>query len=109
MHQVEESSDLTLDDLPTYNARQVRDGISANSLDDARGIVTRLKRLAICPEPTPEPSASASPTAKATTKAQKKAQAKAQARQRPRRRRARRPARPPPPSPSPSPSCTEAP
>ena len=53
MHHVEESSDLTLEDLPTYNARQVRDGISANNLDDARGIVSRLERLALCPEPRP--------------------------------------------------------
>ena len=43
MHHVEEGSDLTLEDLPTYNARQVRDGISANNLDDARGIVSRLR------------------------------------------------------------------
>ncbi len=111
LHQVEESSALELADLPTYNARQVRDGISANSLDDARGIITRLERLAVCPEPTPEPSASASPTAKATTTAQKRAQAKAKAR-------ARKLATASP-SPSPSPSqgpsagssstCTEAP
>jgi protein phosphatase len=68
MHHVEESSDLTLEDLPTYNARQVRDGISANSLDDARGIVSRLERLALCPEPS-DPSPSASPTSSPTAKA----------------------------------------
>jgi serine/threonine protein phosphatase PrpC len=60
MHRVEETSPLKLDDLPTYNARQVSDGISANSLDDARGIISRLQRLALCPEPTPSPSASPS-------------------------------------------------
>jgi len=59
-HHVEEPSDLKLDDLPDYNARQVRDGISASSLEDARGIVSRLQRLVPCPEPTPSPSASPS-------------------------------------------------
>ncbi|WP_036225973.1 PP2C family serine/threonine-protein phosphatase [Marmoricola sp. URHB0036] len=59
-HHVEEASDLKLDDLPDYNARQVRDGISASSLEDARGIVSRLQRLVPCPEPTPSPSASPS-------------------------------------------------
>ncbi len=73
MHRVKESSDLTLDDLPTYNARQVRDGISANSLEDARGIVSRLERLALCPEPpTPSPSASPSASASPSPKARKK-------------------------------------
>jgi serine/threonine protein phosphatase PrpC len=65
MHRVKESSELTLDALPTYNARQVRDGISADSLEDARGIVSRLQRLVICPEPA-TPSPSASPSASAT-------------------------------------------
>ena len=63
MHHVEETSTLTLDDLPTYNQRQVRDGISASSLEDARGVVSRLERLALCPEPTPTPSATPSPSA----------------------------------------------
>ncbi len=63
MHRVEELSDLRLDDLPTYNARQVSDGISADDLVDARGIVSRLKRLVVCPEPTtPSPSTSPSPS-----------------------------------------------
>jgi serine/threonine protein phosphatase PrpC len=62
MHEVTERSSLTLDQLPTYNARQVSDGISANSLDDARGIVTRLKRLIVCPQPTPTATPSGSPT-----------------------------------------------
>jgi hypothetical protein len=69
MHHVEEPSDLTLDQLPTYNARQVRDGISANSLADARSIVSRLKRLELCPEPTqPSPSQSASSSPSASPK-----------------------------------------
>jgi protein phosphatase len=63
MHHVEEPSDLLLDDLPTYNARQVRDGISANSLADARGIVSRLERLVLCPQPATTPSPSATPGA----------------------------------------------
>jgi protein phosphatase len=113
MHRVEETSALKLDDLPTYNARQVRDGISANSLEDARGIITRLKRLAVCPEPKPQPSATpkASPTAKATTKAQKQAQAEAKKKAEARAR--KRASASPSPSPSPSPGsttlCTEAP
>ena len=101
MHHVEESSDLTLEDLPTYNARQVRDGISANNLDDARGIVTRLERLALCPEPSdPSPSASpsSSPTAKASGKNKKSSSAKPS------------PSKSPSASPSADPSvCTEAP
>ncbi len=70
MHQVEEGSNLTLVDLPTYNARQVREGISANNLEDARGIVLRLRRLALCPDPedpspSPSPKSSATPSPKA--------------------------------------------
>ena len=102
MHRVEEGSDLALDELPDYNARQVRDGISASSLDDARGIVSRLRRLATCPEPstttTPSPgpslTATPSPTPSPTPRS----------------------GRTPSPNPSPSPSassgptdCTEAP
>ena len=101
MHHVEESSDLTLEDLPTYNARQVRDGISANNLDDARGIVTRLERLALCPEPSdPSPSASpkSSPTPSANAKNRKSPTAKPS------------PSKSPSASPSADPAvCTEAP
>jgi len=106
MHHVEEGSDLTLEDLPTYNARQVRDGISANDLDDARGIVIRLERLALCPDPSdPSPSASPksspSPSPKSSEKS-KKSSAKSS------------PSKSPTQSPSASPSedpavCTEAP
>ncbi|MCW2818483.1 MAG: serine/threonine-protein phosphatase [Marmoricola sp.] len=70
MHHVEQASTVRLADLPSYNQRQVRDGISANDLDDARGILSRLRRLAACGSAsgstTPSPSASASPTATAT-------------------------------------------
>ena len=104
-HHVEETSDLTLDDLPDYNARQVRDGISANSLDDARGIVSRLERLVLCPEPatpTPSPSPSAESPARAPTPGQQRSRPPTPERQ------------PPAPARSPSPStarplCTEAP
>ena len=62
LHNVEETSQLTLADLPDYNARQVRDGISASSLDDARGVVSRLERLVVCPEPEPTPKATKKPS-----------------------------------------------
>ena len=106
-HHVEETSDLLLSSLPDYNARQVRDGISANNLDDARGIVSRLQRLVPCPEPA-TPSASASPSRKPI----KKPSASATARP----RQQRTPTRTPSASPSASPSsssgsapCAEAP
>ena len=102
MHHVEEDSDLTLEELPTYNQRQVRDGISATSLEDARSIVSRLRRLALCPEtdePSPSPSASADPGSNASPSPNKPA---------------RRPSATPSPSASPSAPaapdlCTEAP
>ncbi len=63
-HSVEETSGLVLATLPEYNQRQVRDGISANDLEDARGIIDRLERLAVCPDPAqPTPSPSPSPGA----------------------------------------------
>ncbi len=74
-HHVREASTLRIDALPDYNQRQVRDGISANGVDDARGIVSRLERLAVCPDPatpapttTPSPSATASPSASASAR-----------------------------------------
>ena len=105
MHTVEERSELTLGDLPTYNARQVSDGISASSLEDARGIVSRLQRLALCPDPTtpaptlpsPTPAASASPTAQGRPSKPRAATPSA----RPRRR-------PPPARPGPDPLHREA-
>jgi protein phosphatase len=105
-HHVEETSDLTLDDLPDYNARQVRDGISASSLEDARGIVSRLERLVLCPEPT-KPSPSTSPSRKPGDKTGATATPG-------KKRTADRPSATPSPSASPSPStgpttCTEAP
>jgi len=58
-----ETSDITLASLPDYRAAQVRDGISADDLDDARGILSRIGDLARpCPTPEPSPTASPSPT-----------------------------------------------
>jgi len=101
MHQVEESSNLTLEDLPTYNARQVRDGISANNLEDARGIVSRLRRLALCPDPSdPSPSASPKSSPSPTPKAKNRKSSSAQP----------SPSKSPSASPSADPAvCTEAP
>jgi hypothetical protein len=56
-----ETSEITLASLPDYRAAQVRDGISAESLDDARRIVDNIGDLAR-PCPTPEPTPSASPS-----------------------------------------------
>jgi serine/threonine protein phosphatase PrpC len=105
LHRVEESGDLALDDLPTYTQRQVRDGISATSLDDARGIVSRLERLVLCPEPAPAtPDASGSPSGDGPS---------ASASERPREGNSTpSPTRSASPSPTPSttsPLCTEAP
>ncbi|HEY6932311.1 MAG TPA: protein phosphatase 2C domain-containing protein [Marmoricola sp.] len=63
MHHVVETSDLRLDRLPAYNARQVRDGIGAQSLADAHAIIARLRGEALCPpSPTPSPTPSPGPT-----------------------------------------------
>jgi protein phosphatase len=78
-HRVEESSELRLADLPEAYAREVSQGISASSLNDARDIVARLERRVICPDPVkpleptaspsarPSPSPSASPSASPST------------------------------------------
>jgi protein phosphatase len=60
-----EDTKITLASLPDYRADQVRGGISADDLPDARDIVSRLGDLArVCPTPEPSPSPSASPTTK---------------------------------------------
>jgi protein phosphatase len=66
MHHVVETSSLRLDQLPAYNARQVRDGIGAESLADARAVIARLRTEVFCP---PTPSPSPTPTHRATGKA----------------------------------------
>ncbi|MBY9074212.1 protein phosphatase 2C domain-containing protein [Nocardioides sp. WL0053] len=61
------TSRVTLESLPEYRAEQVRDGISADDLDDARRIVANINELArVCPtpSPSPSPSPSAEPTGK---------------------------------------------
>jgi len=91
-----ETSEITLASLPDYRAAQVREGISADDLEDARGILSRIGDLAR-PCPTPEPSPTASPSPTTSPKAgDKESQAP-------------RAAETPEPSPSPSPSPTLAP
>ena len=52
------TSRVTLESLPEYRAEQVRDGISADDLEDARRIVANINELArVCPTPSPSPSA----------------------------------------------------
>jgi protein phosphatase len=71
---VEEVSEVTLDALPEFRADQVRGGMDADSLEDARAIVERLTGLArVCPDPeaaagsgTATPGATRTPTAGAT-------------------------------------------
>ena len=70
MHHVVETSTLRLDQLPAYNARQVHDGIGAQSRADAHVIIARLRNEAFCP-PTPTPSPTPTPTHKATKKGAK--------------------------------------
>ncbi|HEX6249635.1 MAG TPA: PP2C family serine/threonine-protein phosphatase [Nocardioidaceae bacterium] len=69
LSELHETSEITLAALPEYRAAQVRDGISADDLADARRIVDKIGELARpCPtdepsaSPAPSPSPSASPT-----------------------------------------------
>jgi protein phosphatase len=69
MHHVVETSTLRLDQLPDFNARQVRDGIGAQSLEDAHAIIARLRQEVLCPpSPSPSPTPTSSPTSKNTSK-----------------------------------------
>jgi protein phosphatase len=62
MNSVEERTGVTVASLPDFPAEQVRSGIAADSLADARQIVARLTDAArVCPTPTPTPSPSATP------------------------------------------------
>jgi len=60
-------------DLPDFTQGQVRDGIGARNLEDARNIVARLQTSATCASatasPSASPSASASPSGTATRQA----------------------------------------
>jgi hypothetical protein len=80
LHHVKEGSAYVLADLPPYRARQVRDGISADSLTDARAVISSLRTDVTCPpSPTPTPT----PTRTATAKPGKKATARPTATPRP--------------------------
>jgi protein phosphatase len=95
LHRVYQASQVKVTDLPDFTQRQVRDGISARNLEDARNIVARLKTSADCANgttPTASPSPAASPSASPSTRAE--------------RRRARAAARSASASPSPSPTTT---
>jgi PPM family protein phosphatase len=98
MHHVKEDSPYVLADLPPYRARQVRDGISADSLSDARAVITSLRTDVTCP-PSPTPTPTPTPTKKATGKAGKAPRPTATA----------KPTPTPTPTPSPSPSATHTP
>src|SRR5690606_10580570 len=63
---VHEETSVIVDQLPEYRARQVRAGIDARDLEDAREIVSRLEQLVIECEPTEPADSSPSPTASPT-------------------------------------------
>ena len=66
---VYEKTDIDLDTLPDRRADQVRAGISADDLTEARDIVSRLDTFVrVCPEPESSPSPTASPKASGTAK-----------------------------------------
>ena len=68
MNHVAEETDVTIAALPDYPTEQVAAGISADSLADARDIVSRLTGLAtVCPSPSPAPSPSGGATPRGTT------------------------------------------
>jgi protein phosphatase len=97
MNRIEERTDLPLAALPTFDADQVRDGIRADDLADARRIVEENLFDVARPCPEPEPTPTPSPT------------------ERPRRQptegatRQPRPTRTPSPTPTPTPTPTLAP
>ena len=67
---VYETTRIDLDTLPDFRADQVRGGISADDLTDARDIVSRLRTFVrVCPKPEPTPSPTTSPTRSETAKA----------------------------------------
>ena len=68
LHRVYQPSEVKMTDLPDFTQGQVRDGIGARNLEDARNIVARLQSSAACATATatPSPSASASPSGSAT-------------------------------------------
>jgi PPM family protein phosphatase len=75
MNRVAQDTPVTIAALESYPAEQVRAGIQADSLGDARKIVARLTdgaRVCPTPTPTPTPTPSPSPTAKPSGTATKK-------------------------------------
>jgi protein phosphatase len=68
LHRVYQPSEVKMTDLPDFTQGQVRDGIGARNLEDARNIVARLQSSAACATATatPSPSASASRSGSAT-------------------------------------------
>ncbi|MEP6815918.1 MAG: serine/threonine-protein phosphatase, partial [Marmoricola sp.] len=82
LHHVYETSQVKVSQLPDFFKGQVRAGMGATNLDDARAIVQRLGRAADCttgtgsavpatPSATPSASPTRAPTAKPTTKKQR--------------------------------------
>jgi protein phosphatase len=73
LHRVYQPSEVKVTDLPDFTQGQVRDGIGARNLEDARNIVARLQTSATCASatasPSASPSASASPSGAATKQA----------------------------------------
>jgi len=66
LHRVAERSDIALMDLPETERSQVSDGINASDgLEDARGLVERLRALMLEPCPTAPPPAAVLPPAPA--------------------------------------------
>ncbi|MGO4254953.1 PP2C family protein-serine/threonine phosphatase [Marmoricola sp. RAF53] len=59
-HHVVERTGVMLDELESYDANQVRDGIGADSMADARRIVEDLR--VACPEPAVAPTPTPTPT-----------------------------------------------
>lgn len=63
MRRVAESTGVTMASLPDYRAEQVRAGIDADDLTDARAIVERLTGFAaVCPSATPTPTKTPDPS-----------------------------------------------
>ena len=58
LQHVESVSDVELSDLTDFEARQVREGIAASSLTDARQVVQDLEDQAAANQPAPSPSPS---------------------------------------------------
>ncbi len=108
MHAVSQRTGITLEALPDYTAEQVRGGISANGLGDAKDIVTRLTGIAT-PCPTPEPSPTATPSKSPSKSPSKKPSSGATKKAAGTRSASPRPSKSTSPSPTPSPTPTLAP